>query len=149
MTYAVARASYALKNLVAWLIENGHLTEKNPDAYALEIDPEQDIRNAADPRAFCYVTPGEVGIIHCARALNNLSDHALVGILLHELGHIELGAFNGDESEVDVDEWATALDVGYQYDTVTYWNSYATAVAAKNIEVVSPEFAAQIMMREL
>lgn len=144
---SLTRAAFALKNLVAWLIDNGHLTEKNPEAYALEHAPEQDIRNAADPRAFCYVTPGEVGIIYCAQALNNLPDTALVGILLHELGHIELGAFNGDESEVDVDEWATALDVGYQYGTVAYWNSYAASVEAKNIEVVSPEFAATIMAR--
>lgn len=143
----MSRAAFALKNLVAWLIENGHLTEKNTEAYALEHSPEQDVRNAADPRAFCYVTPNEVGIIYCARALDNLPDRALVGILLHELGHIELGAFNGDESEVDVDEWGTALGVGYEYGNATYDNPYAQTVTAKNIEVVSPEFAAMIMSR--
>lgn len=144
---SLTRAAFALKNLVAWLIDNGHLTEKNPEAYALEHDPEQDIRNAADPRAFCYVTPGEVGIIYCARALGNLPDRALVGILLHELGHIELGAFNGDESEVDVDEWGTGIGVGYQYADVVYYRSLGDTVVAENIEVVSPEFAAQIMAR--
>lgn len=139
---SLPRAENALKNLIAWLDGNGYITD--PQGFAIEHSPEQDAANANDPRAFCFVTPGE-GIIYCTQNLENLPDRALVGILLHEIGHIHLGAFDGDEAEVDVDEWATKIEeAGYHYEDIVYQRD-GHAVLANNIEVVYDKFAFEIL----
>lgn len=140
------RTEFALEKLLNFLEANGLITDRQ--GFAIEHNEEQDALNAADPRAFCYTQPG-TGIISCTKQIEFLPDRALLGILLHEIGHIELGAFNGDQSEIDVDEWCVNTETGYQYvPEVKYLLNNSTPVIATNIEVIDAKLALEILTEE-
>lgn len=106
----------------------------------LEQTLEQDNANKKDPRVFCYVTPRSP-VIRCTLALNWLPPEFLTGILLHELGHMTNNFFGGNMSEVDVDEWCTKLNVGYQYADCDYMSPWTgRSVIATSIEKVGQGF---------
>lgn len=142
----LVRTEFALEKLLNFLERNGLITDR--EGFAIEHEPEQDSLNAADPRAFCYTQPG-TGVISCTQQVEFLPDRALLGILLHEIGHIELGAFEGDESEIDVDEWCVNTELGYQYvPEVKYLLNNTTPVIATNIEVIDADLAVKILSEE-
>lgn len=108
----------------------------------LRGDKEADANNRKDPRAFAFVI-GKSKVIRCARVMDWLPPNARVGILLHEILHIVLNARHGPESEVDVDEFATAEleKTGYCYKNVDYLDGPSLKTrTAKAIECVSTAF---------
>lgn len=112
----------------------------------LQHSEEQDERNRKDPRAFCFVTE-KSPTIYATLALDNLDSQTRVGVLLHEIGHLWLGAFGDAQVEVDVDEFCAMKvpESKYHYASCSYlspWSGHA--VLAQNIERVSPEFVALI-----
>jgi len=113
---------------------------------SLEHDPGQDRENLRDPRAFCHVKPDDPGTIFCSAALAELRAPARIAVLLHELGHIELNAFTGDTSEVDVDAWCMEWpDAHYTYMDAVYWRAdVRKPVTAKNLKHVSYAFVDKI-----
>jgi hypothetical protein len=108
------------------------------------------VENAKDPRAFCFVEKEFPNVIHCAEAIEGLPPEARVGVIYHEVGHILLNAFHGDESEVDVDEWCVNFipTANYTYLDTPYitlrQDAYRGIVSkgriAKSLQNVSPEF---------
>lgn len=106
----------------------------------------QDRRNREDPRAFCHVACGDK-VIHCAAAIEQLDDREIVGLLLHEVGHIVLGCGRDPDDEVAVDEWVRNLapESGYTYLDVRYMSRIGGPVrTAVNLESVSHAFVNQL-----
>jgi len=106
-------------------------------------DPGHDAVNRRDPRAFCYVDADCPTAIRCASALEALHPPARIGVLLHEIGHIVLDAFDGDEAEIDVDSWCLDFvpEAGYTYMDTSYWRpGKKRPVTAKALEHVSLGF---------
>jgi len=105
----------------------------------------QDETNLKNPRAFCFTQRGDLSI-YCARALNELPVEARVGVLLHELGHIVMDAFDGDECEVTADQFGFDLrEAGYGYKDVEYVNPISyELVRANSLETVSPQFVEKL-----
>ena len=120
---------------------------------ALIHDSAHDQENLRDPRAFCYVDPEYPGEIRCAAALESLRREARIGVLFHEIGHIVLNAFHGDESEVDVDHWCRTFvpESAYTYMDTAYWRDGKgrRPVTAKALEHVSLRFAQAVCNVEL
>lgn len=94
-----------------------------------------------DPRHFCSVKKGEK-VIRCAGALNCLPSENIVGVLLHEIGHLHLQEFGGQESEVRVDAWATSVPAsGFKYaHTVKYAEVDFEKRVVNNLESVDSDF---------
>lgn len=111
----------------------------------LQHDPEYDLVNTQDPRAFCYVERDDPTVIHCTKNLEYLDKNSRLGVLMHELGHIVLDAFHGDESEVDVDSWCLEFipEAGYHYRDTKYQKPTRDGILikhAKSLQHVSPAF---------
>ncbi len=140
-------AQLTLAYLCDYLIDH-HALAPSFMSLSLEIDPEQDEKNKKDPRAFCYVTPG-VLTIFTTLALPALPPEAMMGVMLHEIAHLHLNAFKGDESEVDVDAFCTCeiSESGYHYANVEYLSPFHnhTKVIATNLEKVSPMFFRRVI----
>lgn len=115
-------------------------------ALKIEHDPKQDEQNQKDPRAFCYVRPDNLGTIYCAANLEQVLPEVRMGILIHEIGHIVLDAFNGEESEVDVDAWIESEipEAGYTYENTGYTRFEGGWAMGKNVQRVLPEFVRMI-----
>jgi hypothetical protein len=115
----------------------------------LKHSVEQDDYNKKDPRAFCHVARGE-NYIYCTQAIENVPVHVRLGLLLHEIAHIHLDAFDGDESEVPVDEFCAYKipESGYRYlDQFVYFSPWDKApIQAKNLEAVSGDFVYRISL---
>ena len=108
---------------------------------------DEDQRNISDPRGFCHTEQGSM-IISCSRALEDVDREIRLGVLIHEIGHIVLNAFDGEESEVDVDTWVIDTlpkgSYGYLQD-YAYLNSLIEEqVTAHNIQRVTTTFSRSI-----
>lgn len=138
---------------LAMLTEHMIIEHGAPDdllsSITIEHDKEHDKENELDPRAFCFVEKDNPTVIHCAKAIEDLPKAACVGVLYHELGHILLKAFHGDESEVDVDEWCvnflpmanyTYLDTPYIATAVVGKSDVTRGRVAKSLQNVAPSF---------
>jgi len=132
-----------LDDLISFLIDQYEL-EKKFTRLELVHDPQCDVSNRENPRAFCFVESSGPLIIHASQCLEDLSQHVRIGILLHEIGHLHLAAFGSDESEVDVDEWCSSIkEAGYKYQDCRYFSSLLNGfITAKNLEFVEPSFVA-------
>lgn len=140
----LARHAPDLRALIETLIRDHQMPPRLRNI-TLKHDPAQDKRNESDPRAFCYAKPDDLGI-YCAQALGYLPVAFLYGVLLHEIGHIHLKAFNGEGSEVDVDLWC-ATDVknsGYDYDNCYYIDQKEGTRFAESLERVSDKFVHRV-----
>jgi len=135
-----------LRLLLDYLIAEHGLNFRKFSKLCIVHSEEQDIENQKDPRVFCFVqrnTPR----IYATVAMERLPADACVGVLLHEIGHLALDAFNGDDSEVDVDEWCmfTVPESNYHYRDCAYISPWADfSVTAKNLEHVKHDFLARI-----
>lgn len=98
-----------------------------------------DQHNAENPRQFCFVEDGKCGIFASA-AIECIPSSNVVGVLLHEIGHIAVGPLdNVDEEEVLVDAWCGKIPVGYGYATeLAYTDHEGRRVVAHNIQQVKP-----------
>jgi len=107
----------------------------------LKHSEDQDDRNAMDTRAFCHVIEGKREI-HCTKYLDDLPLEARLGVLLHEIGHIEAEAFVGEECEVDADLWVkeSVPECDLKYTDVRYKRGGRIALAM-NLQTVSRQFA--------
>jgi len=103
----------------------------------------QDRDHDKDPRAFCHFCEND-NTIYCSSALEHVSPPVRMGILLHEVGHLYLNAFDDpdveDGEEVDVDDWAVHTpNAGYTY--TDEWHTWrGKRVLARNVETVGPAF---------
>jgi hypothetical protein len=104
---------------------------------------DNDNMNLRDPRLFCSTEPGST-VISCSRALEDVPREVRVGVLVHEVGHIMLGAFENSDSEVDVDAWvASTLPPGsyFYLNAVKYTNSLVEDYTeARAVECVTAAF---------
>ena len=136
------KASHDLERLKDFLRRDYELSS----GIKLQWDAEHDLVNRNDPRAFCYMRPNDP-VIYCSAAVESLLPEARIGVLLHELGHLILAAFCGDDCEVDVDDFCMN-DVrasGYHYEDVQYLSPWTNElVTAKNLECVSPAFLEEV-----
>jgi len=149
MKLRLRKAESDLHALLAYMIaEHGAPEDRLLDVTILH-DAEHDKENARDPRAFCFVEKERPNFIHCAKAIEELTPEARVGVLYHEIGHILLNAFHGDESEVEVDEWClTFLPMSnYTYRDTAYLvtgkvgkSDVAWGRIAKSLQSVAPGF---------
>ena len=142
----LSQVQYELTCLAKWLIEHRELEPMFKHIH-FKWAREQDDRNKKDPRSFCYVTSGTL-VIYASLALADLPQVNRFGVMLHEIGHLHLRAFNGDESEVDVDEWCTfkVPESGYVYTDAEYLCPWTKSfVIAKNLETVRYGFVSQVM----
>ena len=99
-----------------------------------------------NPRFLCAVHSHE-WVIRCALAIERVGSQVRVGVLLHEIGHMVLPAFNGAKSEVEVDEFVLSEvpEAGYYYGDHQYFNpQHEGIVLAKNVEHVSENFLRQL-----
>jgi hypothetical protein len=136
------KASHELELLKDFLRREHEL----PSGVKLQWDAEHDLVNRADTRAFCYVRSNDP-VIYCSAAIENLLPEARMGVLLHELGHLLLEAFCGDDCEVDVDEFCMneVPASGYHYADAQYLSPWTNElVTAKNLECVSPAFLEEV-----
>lgn len=138
-----------LDGLVNYLITEHSLSGRLLLKLRIKHSLEQDDHNRKDPRAFCHVARGEK-YIYCTQALEFVPVHVRLGILLHEIAHILNDAFDGDESEIVVDEFCVFKipESGYKYlDQVVYMSPWDHApIAAKNIEAVTGDFVYRISL---
>jgi hypothetical protein len=106
----------------------------------------QDKFNLKSPRAFCHVMPGDWAI-YCSRRIEDLPGRNRVGLLLHEIGHLEIHGFKSLDDEVDVDEWIlkSVPEARYQYETVSYLvGDQADPRVAQNLQTVGEDFYERI-----
>lgn len=117
--------------------------ENAPLPVAVEWSEEEDQRNIRDPRGFCHTERGK-NVIYCSRALEDVDREVRLGILFHEIGHIFLQAFQGEESEVDVDTWVMGMVPRGSYHymrSYQYFNSLAgETVEAYALQTVTNRF---------
>lgn len=137
-----------LRKLLAYLATQSATFELWPKRYhkiKLVWVKAQDKANLKNPRAFCFTQRGDLSI-YCARALNELPVEARLGVLLHEIGHIVMDAFDGDECEVTADQFGFGIaEAGYKYKDVEYVNPLTHELArANSLETVSPQFVEKI-----
>lgn len=134
-----------LEGVLKYLLELGQISEKEANSIILEVNEDCDRNNQKDPRAFCRTMRGSP-VIQTTRALTSLPDHFIVGILLHEVGHIATDSFDGDESEVDVDEWALGMIPSYDYGECVYLSPWTQEkVEAYALECVAEEVVDQLL----
>lgn len=132
------KTSYDLSRLYEYMSENHEM----PAGLQLKWDSEYDITNKNDPRAFCYVREGD-NTIYCSAAIEALLPEVRVGILIHEVFHMILDAFDGADAEVDVDAGVMEYfpEAGYKYDDTVYLSPWThEMVSANEIEHVSAKF---------
>lgn len=135
------RTTEDLDALLRWLTRKKHIKPWINSIKAKHSN-RQDVINESDPRVFCSVEPSKV-FIYCAEALEWIEPRIRVAILLHEIGHIYLNAFEGEECEVDVDAWILENfpEAGYGYSNHRYYNQELRQdVIAVNVEHVSASF---------
>jgi hypothetical protein len=140
------RTTEDLHRLTRYLADSGlvHHAVISIDA---KWSQEEDKRNIEDPRGFCHTVQDKT-IIYCSRALEDVDREVRVGVLIHEIGHIVLGAFDGEESEVDVDAWVSGILKPGTYcylQTYSYMNSLIEEqVKAMNIQRVTTAFLREL-----
>lgn len=113
----------------------------------LRHDADADGFNRKNPRSFGYTIKGSK-VIRCASALEWAGPRARIGVILHEILHIALNAFDGD-AEIKVDEFATSElgEIGYHYADLSYtsgWSGQVRHYRAKAIEQVPMEFVRKL-----
>ncbi len=146
LTMQLPNTQHDLDGILIYLIAKRGLP---PECQAItaKYSQEEDARNLQNPRGFCHTEQGKPEIF-CSRALEDTDREVRVGILLHEIGHIMLNAFDGDESEVDVDEWVTQMTPkgAYRYfQDYTYQNSlYGEPVTAHSVQMVTRNFLKEL-----
>ena len=96
-----------------------------------------------NPRSFAFTIKGSK-LIHVSKELEWAGPEARIGVLLHEILHIWLPAFD-DDAEIEVDEFATAdlKKLGYHYADLEYfsdWSGEPKKYKAKAVEQVSAKF---------
>lgn len=135
-----------LKALLEYLVLE-HSLGRELLTIKIKHSPEQDHDNELDPRSLCHVMRYDQRIF-CSESLEHVPAHVRLGLLLHEITHIHLEAFDGDESEILVDEFCAYKipESGYKYlDLFTYWSPLLEKeVTAKNLEAVSGDFVYRI-----
>jgi hypothetical protein len=137
-----------LKLLKKWLDENHsrYFWQRPWSGVKLSESRLANTQNKKDPRAFCYVIVGQKKIHHC-KALALLPDQFIVGILLHEIGHILQVEDDPevDDPEVDCDELILSRfpEAGYHYADARYTHDREKRVA-RNIECVSEKFLKEL-----
>lgn len=142
------RAAEALVILVDYIVA---AKGASTGAFAARVrhDLKCDAYNREKPRAFCFTRAGS-WTIHCARNIERVSNEVLLGLLLHELGHIAIQAFHSDKDdtcEVDVDRWVAKNfpEAGYCYRNHSYRTASGKLRTAKSIEHVSKRFTKTIL----
>jgi hypothetical protein len=141
-TTMLVNASRDLEYLLNFLRQEHEL----PAGIKLRWDSDYDLANKEDPRAICYVRSDDPAI-YCSGAIEALAPEVRMGVLLHEVGHLILEAFCGDDCEVDVDDFCIndVAESGYHYADSEYISPWTqTAVLAKNIEHVSQVFLDEV-----
>ena len=135
------RAAQLLSSLQFYLISKGIYVPKMSLRHSKVLDEA----NKRSARSFCHIQCGS-SVIHHAAALNRLPDTAIVGILLHEIGHAVLGCDIQPDDEVAVDEWIVkhVPQAKYEYSMVTYTSSSGRKRVADNLETVSDSFVQQV-----
>jgi hypothetical protein len=139
------RAEAALLALTEYMMFAHGAPEEKLCVITLKHDEAHDKENEKDPRAFCFVEKENPTVIHCSKAIEDLQIEARFGVIYHEIGHIVLNAFHGDESEVDVDEWCVNFlpEAEYTYKDTPYITPYrggVKLVLAKSLQNVSLKF---------
>ncbi len=100
-----------------------------------------------NPRSFGFTIKGSK-IIHVSKELEWAGHQARLGVLLHEILHIWLPAFD-DDAEIRVDEFATTelKKLGYHYADIEYfsdWSGEIQKYKAKAVELVSMKFVEKL-----
>jgi hypothetical protein len=134
-------ASATLSRLTQYLVRE-HKMMPSLLRMRVQWSPEEDRRNAQDPRGFCHVTSG-AWFIYCSQQIEAVTPNVRCGLLLHEIGHLYIPAMSSDKSEVDVDEWILneVPEAGYGYlPEYRYTRAGGGLVTARNIQSVSTEF---------
>lgn len=136
------KAQTTLAMLTEYMIIEHGVPEDRLIEIKIRHDRDHDKENRQDPRAFCFVEKDNPTVIHCANAIEDLPEEARVGVLYHEIGHIFLNAFHGDESEVDVDEWCVNFlpMSGYTYKDTCYFSFSTGQRVAKSLQNVASSF---------
>jgi len=137
----LAQATRDLKKLSMYLAER-EVVPLSVTRIQLRHDADLDKANRRNPRFLCAVHPHE-WLIRCALAIERVNPEVRVGVLLHEIGHMVLPAFNGAKSEVEVDEFVISQvpEAGYYYGDHGYYSpQHEKDVIAKNVEHVSINF---------
>jgi hypothetical protein len=146
----LTKSSQDLDALLSYLAETERIGSGYCDLIRIVHDPENDKNNQQDPRAFAFAISTS-NVIHGSKALELICPRARLGILLHEIGHVVLNAFDGDVSEVDVDEWCMfqVAESGYRYHTLHYPSPWEAGVIRKadNVQHVDLPFAELLARR--
>ncbi len=143
----LVRANRDLRCLAEYLATRNIIIPFSLSSLYAVHDSRQDRANREDSRAFCYVENSGAPVVHCTKAIEWLPTEARIGVLMHEIGHLVLKAFEDDDAEVDVDEWCVTNfpEAKYAYADVTYytlnkWGQKGEVRVAKSLQTVSPAF---------
>lgn len=130
-------AKYWLTKLTSYMYSRG-VPAKKIARVTLRHSVTLDKRNKKDARAFCQVECGS-SLVHCSKAIEDLHERFIVGILLHEIAHVVLGCDNEPDDEVAVDEWIIKNfpEAGYAYYDTEYNNREALGVEAASAKFVN------------
>lgn len=134
-------ATATLQRLTRYLVKE-HRMMASLVQMQVRWSPEEDRRNAKDPRGFCHVESNK-WFIFCSGAIELVTPNVRTGLLLHEIGHLAIPAMSSEKSEVDVDEWILneVAEAGYGYlPEYRYTDQNGVLVTAHNVQTVSTEF---------
>jgi hypothetical protein len=133
-----------LKALKRYLLQNHGM-----DCRGIRVTHDADCDRAVrkNPRAFAFTIKGSK-LIHVSKELEWAGYEARLGVLLHEILHIWLPAFDKD-AEIRVDDFATTelKSLGYHYADLNYfsdWSGKIKKYKAKAVEKVSTKFAGKL-----
>lgn len=135
-----------LEKLVKYLVNEHGMTPELLDL-GLERSRTQDKHHDRSPRAFCHVEKDK-WTIFCTGAMEEIPGTVRIGVLLHEIGHLVLDAFDSelpDGEEVEVDSWIVLMipEAGYTYTECEHtWRG--KIVDALNVQTVSEDFLRRI-----
>lgn len=143
----IPKANKSLKMLTKYLVDDremppGLLKVKAVHSHLLDYD------HLNDPRAFCAVEEGITNAIFCTDAIEKVPENVRVGLLLHEIGHLLLDAFDHEipgGEEVEVDAWIlkNVPEAGYRYvDYPHVWRGKERT--ALNVQTVSDAFLKKV-----
>jgi hypothetical protein len=136
------RLNVVLSALKDYILEHGG--HSSVSSIKLQWSDQAERDNINDPRVFCHTIDGSSSI-YCSLNLCKLPTENIVGILIHEIGHIvRKQASDAGREEVECDLWVkhNYPEIGYEYEeAVIYedWGCRETRIA-RSIQKVGALF---------
>lgn len=144
----IPKAKRSLKALTKYLVDDREMPQVFLRSIRVNRSRPLDEDHKDDPRAFCAVEEDVPNIIFCTSAIEAVPENVRIGLLLHEIGHLLLDAFDHEipgGEEIEVDTWILKHipEAGYTYvDCPHIWHGKERT--ALNVQTVSDAFLKKV-----